>query len=439
MNSTQGSVTVTASSSPQVLKVVECPSSGTYEASLNVTNVTSNPMEVTASQGTHEVSPAVNPENDQEGPSTAPVATAPSGAVGGSGVQSYGLVIDCNEQDEEVTISGGQGLNPATQTYTCASNQSAPWSLNLATNIETPDPNSFTLSSKDEHGNTADAPTTVNIPIDTQGPRVSITNGGDIIAGVTASFIITVTDANFGNASYTPTINQDSATLNPMVCTTNPCSLTVSGAPSGSLSLTVAANSVTDSVSNTGPSSLVSSTLSVGASSLDVDSLAMVTSANAATYTVSGNCESTQGSVTVTAGTPNVSESVNCSGGKYTVTLNVSGVNSNPMTVSISQGTNTIAPGVYPANDQTPIANAPNIPDQSPSNGNSKSISIQCNEVGEVLTFSGTGLDPATQTHTCDPTTTITVALTFASNTETGLFKQHHSKQCRSQWEFNDK
>ena len=378
-------------------------------------------MEVTASQGTLEVSPAVNPENDQEGPSMAPVATAPSGVVGGSGVQSYDLVIDCNEQNEEVTISGGQGLDPATQTYTCASDQSETWSLNLAANIETPDPNNFTLSSEDEYGNPANATVMVNIPIDTQGPRVSITNGGNITAGVTASFIITVTDVNFENASYTPTINQASATLNPTACTTNPCSLTVSGATSGTLTLTVAANSVTDSVSNTGPSSLVSSTLSVGGSSLSVDSLDMVTSANAASYMVSGNCENSQGSVTVTAGTPNASASSACSGQRYTVTLDVSGVNSNPMTVSISQGTNTIAPGVHPANDQNGPASAPTATAPSGAvGGASYSLAIDCNEAHEEVSITGgQGLNPVTQNYTCTSSGSKTWSLTLASNVET--------------------
>ena len=417
--STQGNVTVTIGT-PNVSESVSC-SGGSYSATLDVTLVTANPMIITVAQSTNEVIPSGAPENDQTGPSTAPVATAPSGAVGGSGVQSYGLVIDCNEQNEEVTISGGQGLDPATQTYTCASDQSETWSLNLASNIETPDPNNFTLSSEDEHGNTAGSTTTVNIPIDTQGPIVSITNGGDIIAGVTASFTITVTDANFGNASYTPTINQNSATLNPTACTTNPCLLTVSGATSGSLILTVAANSVTDSVSNTGPSSLVSSTLSVGASSLDVDSLGMATSANAATYMVSGNCENSQGSVTVTAGTPNVSESANCSGGKYTVTLNVSGVNSNPMTVSISQGTNTIAPGVHPANDQNGPVSAPTATAPSGAvGGASYSLAIDCNEAHEEVSITGgQGLNPATQTYTCASNQSETWSLNLASNIET--------------------
>ena len=64
---------------------------------------------------------------------------------------------------------------------------------------------------------------------------------------------------------------------------------------------------------------------------------------------------------------------------------------------------------------------APSILDQSPSNGNSESISVQCNEIGEILTFTGTGLNPSTQTYTCLNAFPFEeyFLLTFANNIET--------------------
>ena len=222
-------------------------------------------MAVSVTQSAYEVIPGTQPANDQEGPSSSPTATAPIGAVGGS---AYNLVIVCNEAHEEVSITGGQGLNPVTQNYTCTSSGSKIWSLTLASDVETTASNILTLSSEDEHGNPAGATTTVNVPIDTQGPRVVVTHGGNITEGSNATFTISVTDANLGSVSYTPTINQNSATLSPTSCAVNPCTITVSGATETvgtgqDLTLTVAANSITDSISNTGPSSGVSKSLIV--------------------------------------------------------------------------------------------------------------------------------------------------------------------------------
>ena len=258
----QGNVNIVIGT-PNISTSVNC-SGGSYNATLDVTSVTSNPMTISVTQGTYTVSPNSPPENDQEGPLSAPLATAPNGAVGGS---SYDLMIACNEANEEVQITGGQGLNPNRQNYICTSNAPEAWTLTLTSDVEISDPNNFTLSSEDEHENPAGTTTSVNIPIDTLGPRVSITNGGNITEGSNATFTITITDPNLNSSSlnYTPTLNQSSATMNPSSCTTNPCSLIVSGATEGQLTLTVEANDTDDSLLNEGPASSVTSSLSVEA------------------------------------------------------------------------------------------------------------------------------------------------------------------------------
>ena len=173
--------------------------------------------------------------------------------------------------------------------------------------------------------------------------------------------------------------------------------MTVSGASVvGNLDLEVSSGAVIDAAGNT---NILSSTasLNVGASNLSItSSLPMATSLNASNYPVSGICESTQGNVTVTIGTPNVSESVSCSGGSYSATLDVASVTSNPMAVSVSQRTNIIQASSLPQNDQegptqAPLATAPS----GPINGSSYDLSIICNEAGEVVQITDSGLSPS--------------------------------------------
>ena len=408
--SNQGEVTVTAES-PQVSKVVSC--SGTYTATLDVTNVSTHSMTVIVSQGTHSISPISHPLNDQDGPLSAPVATTPSGVVGGT---SYDLTINCNEINEEVTITGGQGLDPLTQNFTCTSGGSKAWTLTFDSSIETLNPNNLTISSMDEYENPSNTSTTVNIPIDNQGPRVSITNGGDIIEGSEANFTITVTEAN-SFASFTPIVSSGNITSGE--CSSSPCLVTVSEPAEGSLNLLVSMGSVVDAVGNANTAE-VSASLTVRSSSLSINTLDTVTSLNADNYTISGNCELNQGEVTVTAESPQASKVVSCSG-TYTATLDVTSVSTHSMTVTVSQGTNSISPISHPLNDQNgpllaPVATTPS----GAVGGTSYDLTINCNEVNEEVTITGgQGLSPSTQNFTCTSSGSKTWTLTFDSPIET--------------------
>ena len=108
--------------------------------------------------------------SDKEGPTSAPTATAPSDPVGGA---SYNLAIVCNEAGEVVSITG-EGLEPDPQTHTCKASGAEEFSLSLKQEVNISSPNNLTLSSKDEHGNLAGSTTTVDVPIDTIAPTVSI-------------------------------------------------------------------------------------------------------------------------------------------------------------------------------------------------------------------------------------------------------------------------
>ena len=109
---------------------------------------------------------------DQEGPASAPTATAPTGPVGGA---SYDLAIVCNEAKEVVSITG-KGLKPDPQTHTCKASGAETFSLSLKQEVSFPSPNDLTISSTDEHGNPAGGTTMVDVPINTIPPNVSIAN-----------------------------------------------------------------------------------------------------------------------------------------------------------------------------------------------------------------------------------------------------------------------
>ena len=255
--STQEDVTVTIGTPDTTKTDIDC-SSGTYSTTMDISSVNSPTLTVTATQSTNTAQPTAAPANDQNGPTSAPAATAPGGYVGGI---SYDLQINCNESGEQVSITGS-GLQPATQTHDCIGNGLELVSLTLQQNVLLSS-NSLTISSKDEHHNPAGSNTSVSFPVDTQGPTVNITDGGDIGVGGSATFTITVADDNLPSSwNYTPSVNLG-GTFAPSTCTDNPCDLTVTGATAGSLTLTISANSISDNLGNTGPSSHQTQSLTV--------------------------------------------------------------------------------------------------------------------------------------------------------------------------------
>ena len=344
--------------------------------------------------GSDDKKDAANSIGDKEGPASAPRATAPEGPVGGA---SYNLSIVCNEAKEVVSITGS-GLDPSTQTHTCAGSEAEDFPLKIKQGVSHPSPNELTISSEDEYGNSAGSETAVDVPIDTLAPRVSIINRGDIIEGSNASFEISVEDDHIASLSYDVSVDQGSAA--PSTCTKNPCIVSVSGAAQGSLTLTVEA--VTDDAGNS--NAVVSDSLTVVASRLSISSAPAGTSVNATSYPVSGTCLSSEGTVTVTVGTPNVVKEASCDGtpGSYETTLDISSVSANPMSVKAEQGglTENFLPG--PVNDRVGPSSAPLATDPTVLVGGATyDLSIVCSEAGEIVSITGSGLDPATQTYTC--------------------------------------
>ena len=138
---------------------------------------------------------------------------------------------------------------------------------------------------------------------------------------------------------------------------------------------------------------------------LFIESAPMGTSLNAASYEVSGNCDAGQGDVTITVETSDP-VIVECTGdpGAYTASLDISEVEADPMSVTVEQDGNTKNLSPSPANDQDGPASAPTATGPAPNtavNQASYNLSIVCNEAGEVVSITGSGLNIDPQTHTC--------------------------------------
>ncbi len=137
-------------------------------------------------------------------------------------------------------------------------------------------------------------------------------------------------------------------------------------------------------------------------SSLSVNDLSFASQSNASSYKVSGNCAGSSGNVKITIGAPNIVKSVACTGGKYLTTLDVSLIVSNPMTVLVEQDGKTAKPSTPPINDQIGPISAPRAtPPSTYVRGSFYNLPILCNEAQEIVSISGSGLNPSTQTHTC--------------------------------------
>ena len=128
--------------------------------------------------------------------------------------------------------------------------------------------------------------------------------GPAVTAGGTATFTVTMTDQNL-NANFTPIVN--SGTISSGACTTSPCVVRVTGMREGIVVLIISAGNVEDLAGNTN-SLTAAATLTAQASSLSINSLDMITSSIASNYPVSGSCEPSQGDVSVTIGTPEVTQ-----------------------------------------------------------------------------------------------------------------------------------
>ena len=177
----QGDVTVTVETAMAMATCTEDP--GAYTALLDISEVEANPMSVTVEQNGNTITFSPSPANDQDGPASAPTATAPASVVN---VASYDLSIECNEVGEVVSLTGN-GLLPNPQTHTCVGSGAETFSLNIKRGVTHTTPNNLMLTSTDQYGNPAGSETTVNIPIDTLALAPTVVIGSSLPSSIEAS------------------------------------------------------------------------------------------------------------------------------------------------------------------------------------------------------------------------------------------------------------
>lgn len=129
---------------------------------------------------------------------------------------------------------------------------------------------------------------------------------------------------------------------------------------------------------------------------------------NAGNYSVGGVCDPDGGNVVVSMGTPAVVGSFVCyqhgqHNGYFSGVMNLSGITSSALDISISQGSMvaSVLPHDRPSVDLVPIASAPTLADQNFVGGIHWVTHIVCSEIGETVIFNGSGLAAGIQTHTC--------------------------------------
>ena len=178
----QGNVTVTVETA-MAMAICTGDPAGAYTALLDISEVEANPMSVTAEQNGNTITFSPSPANDQNGPASAPTATAPSNPVDGA---SYDLSIECNEAGEVVSLTGN-GLLPNPQTHTCVGSGAETFSLNIKRGVTHTTQNDLMLTSTDQYGNPAGSTTIVNIPIDTSALAPTVVIGSSLPSSIEAS------------------------------------------------------------------------------------------------------------------------------------------------------------------------------------------------------------------------------------------------------------
>ncbi len=145
-----------------------------------------------------------------------------------------------------------------------------------------------------------------------------------------------------------------------------------------------------------------------------------ITSLNGSNYFISGQCQLNYGEVVVTFEAPAITQSFLCSDpGDFSGTINLTGLASSPAVITAIQGELSATLSPAPLNDQIPILTAPIIADQPLVGGVNNTLTFSCNEAGELVSFTGTGLNPNTQNFNCTAPGLATTNLFFASSIET--------------------
>ena len=343
------------------------PANGQFTCSGTANAVGNNPvLTVTAPTGTSNT--GSNPLVVDSTPPAAPVCTAAPNPSN----QTAATVITCTNiaSGDSVSIPGTTCL-PATSTggnvvCTSTSNNS------VAANP--------TATAMDAAGNTSTK--TVPYTIDTGAPVLSVTSAPGINSSNQASYAFSGTCSE-DTLPVTVTIGSIAISPSP-TCAAGAWSATadVRSLPQGSVLITA---SQVDAAGNVGSAS-ASATKNLAGPVVAFTSTPVINVANKAAYTVSGTCSSTGGQVTFAmAGATPPSQTVSCTGGVFSATVDASAIADGTVPFSAAQteaGNTTTTTGSAPKDTVNPsvvVTTAANI---NSANKTSYAASGTCSESG---------------------------------------------------------
>ena len=307
-----------------------CQSNGTYGGTLNVATLPAGAITVTASQTPAGPNSSASKSTVKNPPSNpgAPTVSVTAPAITAGNQASYGVSGACSAEGQPVTVSIG-GV-PASATCTGGN-----WSVSGVNVSGLPDGTitvtaSQTVNNQVGQGSTTTSKNTASNPGDT--PVVTVGNAAVINAANQASYGVSGTCSANGQPVV---VSIGSVTVQ---ATCSGGSWSVSGANVTSLgdgAVTVTASQTVNNQTGTGTRS---TTKDATPPTVAVTSAPVITSANQASYGVSGTCTESGSTVSVSIGSVAVVPSPVCNGSTWSASgVDVSGLPVGPVTVTASQ------------------------------------------------------------------------------------------------------
>ena len=338
-----GDVTVSIAGATPASQDVACSGGGAWSASFNVAAIGdgTDVVDVNASQtdavGNTGNATLVEADKDTVAPL---VATTSAPTANAANQATYPVSGTCTAGDGSVTVSIA-GATPASQAVACSGGGTWSTSFNVTAIGDGSNVVDVSASQTDSAGNLATA-VLVEADKDATAPSVATTSAPTATQANQATYPVSGT-CSAGDGDVSVSIAGATPASQAVACSgggTWSASFNVTAIGDGTNVIDINANQ-TDTAGNTGNAVLVEADKDATAPSVATTSAPTATTANQASYPVSGTCTAGDGNVTVgIAGATPASQGVTCSGGgTWSANFNVSAIGdgSNVIDVTASQ------------------------------------------------------------------------------------------------------
>ncbi|QTH63079.1 choice-of-anchor L domain-containing protein [Psychrosphaera ytuae] len=407
-----GDVTVLVSdqdgSPANISSTVTCKSNGTWSTSFDVTSIDDGPnaIEVDASQtdaqGNVGNALQVTANKDITPPALTIDSPNPANSTNSS---SYDVTGMCESGGTLVTVAIS-GATPATQDVACNLSMYTA-NFDVSSILDGANQISINVSQDDSVGNSAAIGGTENK--DTVSPLVTINALPAANASNQSTYPVSGSCTS-ADGNVTVTLPGAPGSPKSVACSAGSWSTTfdVSGVSDGTNTIAVDA-AQTDAANNTGNATQQTASKDTAAPVVTTDTPPVATQANQNTYTVTGTCTTSDGSVTVSIpGATPASTVVACSAGNWSATFDVSAIadNTNAISVNASQTdsfSNTGNATTQQANkDATaPVVTINSLSNANIANSNSYPLSGSCSSGDGNVTVTVAGATPSSQSVAC--------------------------------------